>query len=463
MPVEIEALDEVPEANLKQIIKEFASVQANTITAINDNKGTFTVEATFIDGDVDSLGSITQSGKMSTFGGPQDMGVSPDEGLALYDDAQALNAPAGLLLTAQPPGTTGLARRLNPAFNYMAYRWNYAVTPPDFLRGKSVTVSANGKSIMATPVDWGPNIDTGRIADLSPGLAHALGLNTDASCTVSVPIPDNVDIGKSPDPPTFTVDLKTIDANTFPTDMTRTLVVLTISGKNVYWLLNLTGPNEGGQTLMRQLGDAQPELLYSDTVILPIEPGASVPAAVAAELSKAQQQKQPSKVTAPAGPAPKADDDIGQRMFLTAQAFVGHVTSNVPGTDNGILACAWAVNEVARLALGKPISGTAEQNGLSTDDLFRALQTQHVKLGSKDDAKPGAIIIAPTKGAQHGHVGIVGAAGNGTVDATPVFSNQSVPGVFRQNFTIGSFLQYFEAKGLTVFFFALNPNAFMVS
>jgi len=31
----------------------------------------------------------------------------------------------------------------------------------------------------AKPVDWGPNLNTGRVADLSPGLAHFLHLGTD--------------------------------------------------------------------------------------------------------------------------------------------------------------------------------------------------------------------------------------------------------------------------------------------
>jgi rare lipoprotein A (peptidoglycan hydrolase) len=37
---------------------------------------------------------------------------------------------------------------------------------------------ANGRVADARPVDWGPNISTGRVADLSPGLAKALGLQT---------------------------------------------------------------------------------------------------------------------------------------------------------------------------------------------------------------------------------------------------------------------------------------------
>jgi hypothetical protein len=61
-------------------------------------------------------------GKVSWFGGPDDTGVSPDEGLAFIYDVD--DAPH-LFLPQQPAGTTGLARRLDPARPYIACRWNY--------------------------------------------------------------------------------------------------------------------------------------------------------------------------------------------------------------------------------------------------------------------------------------------------------------------------------------------------
>jgi hypothetical protein len=132
------------------------------------------------------------AGKMSTFGGPADEGVGPHEGLALVGPTDlGLWWFSSLFLAEQPAGTTGLARRLNPRAFYVAMRWNYARYPKDLLRGALVRLSspANGRHVFARPVDFGPGDgtvidgqatpDTGRIADLSPGAASALGLQTD--------------------------------------------------------------------------------------------------------------------------------------------------------------------------------------------------------------------------------------------------------------------------------------------
>lgn len=59
------------------------------------------------------------SGKVSWFGGPNDDGVAPDEGLAFIYDID--DAPH-LFLDKQPEGTTGLARRLNPEMPYIRHR-----------------------------------------------------------------------------------------------------------------------------------------------------------------------------------------------------------------------------------------------------------------------------------------------------------------------------------------------------
>jgi hypothetical protein len=129
------------------------------------------------------------TGKMSTFGGPDDHGMGPNEGLALFEPID-LNDPrySYLFLSAPPPGTSGLGRRLDPAQFYLACRWDYTQTPRQILRNSLATVfnPQNGRSVSARPVDWGPSPDTNRVADLSPGVAGALGLNTDDFVTVSI-------------------------------------------------------------------------------------------------------------------------------------------------------------------------------------------------------------------------------------------------------------------------------------
>ncbi len=134
---------------------------------------------------------LTLVGKMSHFGGPDDTGVSPSEGLALCEPGEEDKFPPGLFLPTQPPGTTGLARRLNPDALYIACRWNYKQTPRGWLQ-KTLVRCIGAKDVVVDgvhPIDWGPAESTGRIADLSPGLESALGLTTDGTVTVQIPLP----------------------------------------------------------------------------------------------------------------------------------------------------------------------------------------------------------------------------------------------------------------------------------
>jgi hypothetical protein len=131
------------------------------------------------------------SGKCSWFGGPDDTGVDADEGLAFIYDYDT--AP-DLFLDEQPPGTTGLARRLDPEAFYIACRWDYDLTPKEMLADQNklaiVRAKKTGKTFLAHPADWGPHQDTGRAADLSPGLLDALGLSTDDEVVVIYPSVD---------------------------------------------------------------------------------------------------------------------------------------------------------------------------------------------------------------------------------------------------------------------------------
>lgn len=130
-------------------------------------------------------------GKCSYFGGPDDHGVAADEGLALVSSVE--QAPH-LFLPAQPAGTTGLARRLNVWVPYLACRWDYSRTSKAALLKDMALVRATktGIAMKAWPADWGPagpesDHDTGRVADLSPGLLDALGIETDDEVSVIWP------------------------------------------------------------------------------------------------------------------------------------------------------------------------------------------------------------------------------------------------------------------------------------
>jgi hypothetical protein len=454
MSTSINRLQRIPENKLLDEIKSFREIdEADIVTAFSDGQGTFTVESTVIviDHPTGMPGTpITLLGKMSTFGGPDDHGVTPDEGLALFTAAD-LAANPDIFLAAQPAGTTGLARRLNPEAKYLACRWDYSATPKDFLRRIKVRVSANGKSEEARPVDWGPNAATGRVADLSPGLAKALGLDTGDVCKVEIPPPQTgVAVG---------VNLAEIDKVIFPPNMTRALVVMTTSNNMTYWVVNQIGTVEGGQTLMRRVGNNAPEILFSDTTVLPLKASDQVPVAVADELNKVVS----SGAAVPGGPPdapPGPGDDINAKVFAKAKAFVGQDT-RAPDTEDGNLACAWAVNEVVRLALGKPISTDGHgHNGLGTGEMFEVLKARHTPVASPS---PGTIIISPTppSGSVHGHVGIVGQNPGSSFDATQIFSNSSSLKKFAQNRTIKSWMARYSAElHLQVLFFDLKRDQF---
>ena len=125
-------------------------------------------------------------GTCSTFGGPDDTGVAEDEGLAfIYDIDEAPH-----LFLPEPPQGVGLARSLDAErAYYIACRWNYQTTPKGLLADPryKAAVTANGITIYAYPADWGPHESTGRVADLSPALAKALGVSTDDVVEVRYP------------------------------------------------------------------------------------------------------------------------------------------------------------------------------------------------------------------------------------------------------------------------------------
>lgn len=117
-------------------------------------------------------------GKLSVFGGLDDKGMADDEGLALYEQAEADKRPDLFGPMIQGLGT---ARRLKEDAYYFAMRFDgkarrraeWQLAPWVLYNPK------NGKLVIASLVDWGPNERTGRVFDVSPAVALALGVKTD--------------------------------------------------------------------------------------------------------------------------------------------------------------------------------------------------------------------------------------------------------------------------------------------
>jgi hypothetical protein len=125
-------------------------------------------------------------------------------------------------------------------------------------------------------------------------------------------------------------------------------------------------------------------------------------------------------------------------LIAAAKANVGKLlTRNAPGTDNGTLACAYAVTHIVKAA------GFEIEYTLSTDDLFAHLcASSHWQETSLDT--PGSIIVSPTCSAMHGHTGIIAESGL-------IYSNSSARAEWEQNFTLESWRTYYARCGYHAF------------
>ena len=134
---------------------------------------------------------------------------------------------------------------------------------------------------------------------------------------------------------------------------------------------------------------------------------------------------------------------INQKIYAAAAKNDGVLDSRkIPYTENGVLGCAWAVNEVVRQALGHPIGG-----GLSTEGLYNALKKGRGTVAGGNDIPPGTIVVSPAKGDTHGHAGILG-------EGSLIYSNRSNTGIFTPYYTMDSWKAYFEGtKKLQTWFY----------
>ena len=143
----------------------------------------------------ETVPAFVAEGTVSWFGGPNDTtGVTPSEGLAFI---YSTSDQPELFLSYQPEGTTGLARRLNPAVPYVACRWPYTSETKPMWREALLKEMAlvevtegpsKGRFVKAFCADWGPHEEkTGRAADISEGAMAYLGIETDDRVRVTFP------------------------------------------------------------------------------------------------------------------------------------------------------------------------------------------------------------------------------------------------------------------------------------
>lgn len=118
-------------------------------------------------------------GKCSIFGGPNDTGMTKDEGLALYEHHEA-DERLDLFNLRSVDASLGTSQRLRADAYYFAYRFvketgraNLQETPWMLKNPR------NGRKVVVSLCDWGPHERTGREFDISPAAASALGVKTD--------------------------------------------------------------------------------------------------------------------------------------------------------------------------------------------------------------------------------------------------------------------------------------------
>jgi hypothetical protein len=233
-------------------------------------------------------------------------------------------------------------------------------------------------------------------------------------------------------------------------DLIYKVVATTKSATTTFWVID-EFDEDGGQILVKKVAGHPPEILARDTIIFPLKAGL-VPPAVAAELAASFKPSDDPHPTIPSpSPAPTSDSDVAKLVLAKAKECNNDlITRKVPGTRGGRVACAWAVNEVVRRALGKPIGG-----GLSTTNMGEVLRSKHTLVPEKD-VSAGMIVISPTKGANVGHVGIVGAI-KSPISATTIYSNSSNRGVFSDLFTLSKWKNFYgDRKKLPVLFYGLK-------
>ena len=227
-------------------------------------------------------------------------------------------------------------------------------------------------------------------------------------------------------------------------DLTYRVIDRVQSGGANYWLIDQIAEH-GEQVLVEERGGVA-TVLAQGTGFFPL-PSGLVPADVAQKFNDEFTPPPPE----PDEPISVPANETAAQIFAKAKEESGRlVTHDVPQTNHGHLACAWAVNQVVKLAIGKPVGG-----GLSSDRMADVLEKNHTRL-QEADIVPGAIIICPSRPGNTGHVGIIGDIGSPR-SRTDIYSNSSSRGVFMKNYSLSSWQNYFRGRhGLEVLYYLVK-------
>jgi hypothetical protein len=242
--------------------------------------------------------------------------------------------------------------------------------------------------------------------------------------------------------------------------LSHELIKKIIVGQSAYYIVEEVGEHDGGLLVVRLTPGSKPEVVIADTSLVTPD-GSSLPREVYDEIEAifgkpAVDVAEGILGLQPPNDRPTTRQRIRQLVFNEVRKQNGHLSSrNVPGTNHGHLACAWAENEIVKLATGKPIGG-----GLSVKAMRKVLGERHTPI-PESNAKEGGIIISCTPASTQGHVGFIGEAGSGGQGRRKIYSNSSSKALFVRNYTIDSWKASFQGRErLKVEFFELNPSQF---
>jgi hypothetical protein len=158
--------------------------------------------------------------------------------------------------------------------------------------------------------------------------------------------------------------------------------------------------------------------------------------------------RDPATVTGVPSPPQIPPGSKNEKLQYAANHYINLLSSaHAPCTEEGNLACAWAVNYIVRVATGQPLGPVAEM--LSTKNMYERLRSGIAVEIPWEDASPGDIVISPT-GKQVGHVGIL-------VSDDRICSNSSRRARWESNYTKNSWRErYGVNRGLPVKAFRLS-------